>query len=351
MWGVSKNPSQLPNKKQEKGGLAESFRPENFIPGLIIGFIFGLFLDLSNPSKNQTKKKIFLPGKSQQQSLEDGDKELKMVFVVRQDLKMGAGKIASQCAHAATGMYAELIYRYAGCDNADLCNSKKLRVTQYLYTLQPPDSLETMGAIWTAQNSCYMQESTRNLPNFIMLKSSSLSNSWSTISLLTRNKIREAAENFGLPTFVVADAGRTQLGQRLFLLLDLGQKNQLTQLQGNCGFSNVMEIKDCLSGQISEVNRLVAFAAHSFSFHILEGENLSSVIACGNVQGGIDHAASSCLLRCPGRSRWFLDRPIVCWEKLRNGKLICYFFVSFVYVYIYGRCKLHGKLCTPNHCN
>jgi PTH2 family peptidyl-tRNA hydrolase len=69
------------NQKQEKRGLAESFRPENFIPGLIIGFIFGLFLDLSNPSKNQTKKKNFLPGKSQQQCLEDGDKELKLVCV------------------------------------------------------------------------------------------------------------------------------------------------------------------------------------------------------------------------------------------------------------------------------
>jgi hypothetical protein len=44
-----------------------------------------------------------------------------------------------------------------------------------------------------------------------MPKSSSLSNSWSTISLLIRNKIREAAENIGLPTFVVADAGRTQV--------------------------------------------------------------------------------------------------------------------------------------------
>jgi hypothetical protein len=33
-----------------------------------------------------------------------------------------------------------------------------------------------------------------------------------------------------------------------------GQKNQLIQLQENCGSSNVMEIKDCLYGQISEVN-------------------------------------------------------------------------------------------------
>ncbi|CAK7353182.1 unnamed protein product [Dovyalis caffra] len=156
MWGVSKNQSQLSNKKQEKGGgLAESFRLENFIPGLIIGFIFGLFLDLSSPSKKQTKKKNFLPGKSQLESLEDGDKELKM----------------------------------------------------------PPDSLETMGAIWTAQNSCYVQESTRNV---------------------SRNKIREAAEDIGLPTFIVADAGRTQVsaGSKTVLAVGPGPKEWVDSVTG-----------------------------------------------------------------------------------------------------------------------
>eukprot|EP00850_Spirogloea_muscicola_P027072 SM015292S01737 [mRNA] locus=s15292:49:231:- [translate_table: standard] len=31
-----------------------------------------------------------------------------MVLVVRDDLRMKAGKIAAQCAHAACGVYAEL---------------------------------------------------------------------------------------------------------------------------------------------------------------------------------------------------------------------------------------------------
>ncbi|CAN0907220.1 Peptidyl-tRNA hydrolase 2, mitochondrial [Linum grandiflorum] len=114
MWGSSQN-SQLPNKKQDKsGGLSETFQPENFIPGLVIGFIIGLFLDLSTkPSKGSVTKKNFLPGKTQHQNLDssNGDKELKMVLVVRQDLKMGTGKIASQCAHASTGMYSELMQR------------------------------------------------------------------------------------------------------------------------------------------------------------------------------------------------------------------------------------------------
>jgi len=31
------------------------------------------------------------------------------------------------------------------------------------------------------------------------------------VLLFIRNKLKEAAENIGLPTFVVADAGRTQV--------------------------------------------------------------------------------------------------------------------------------------------
>ena len=35
--------------------------------------------------------------------------DLKMVFLVRQDLKMGAGKIAAQVAHAAIGLYDDIL--------------------------------------------------------------------------------------------------------------------------------------------------------------------------------------------------------------------------------------------------
>ena len=34
-----------------------------------------------------------------------GLEDLKMVFIVRQDLKMGAGKIGAQCGHATLGVY------------------------------------------------------------------------------------------------------------------------------------------------------------------------------------------------------------------------------------------------------
>ena len=35
-------------------------------------------------------------------------KDLKMILLVRRDLKMGTGKIAAQCAHAALGMFRDL---------------------------------------------------------------------------------------------------------------------------------------------------------------------------------------------------------------------------------------------------
>ncbi|EEF45850.1 peptidyl-tRNA hydrolase 2, mitochondrial isoform X1 [Ricinus communis] len=190
MWGLSKNPSQLLNKKQHKqereGGLTESFRLENFIPGLVIGFIFGLFLDLTNPIKNSFKKKNF-SGKSQQQSLVsyNGDPELKMVLVVRQDLKMGAGKIASQCAHAATGMYSELM------------QSQQLLLSRWEQCGQPK-------IVVTCRNQQEM------------------------------NKLQEAADSIGLPTFVVADAGRTQVlaGSKTVLAIGPGSKASVDAVTG-----------------------------------------------------------------------------------------------------------------------
>ncbi|KAJ7965935.1 peptidyl-tRNA hydrolase 2, mitochondrial [Quillaja saponaria] len=171
--------------EQEKEWLAVSFRPENFIPGLVIGFIFGLLLDLTKPNKNHSAKKSFLSGKLQQQCLVsiNGDQELKMVLVVRQDLKMKTGKIASQCAHAATGMYAELMQRSL-LRQWEQCGQPKIVVT------------------------CKSQQA--------------------------MNRLREEAESIGLPTFVVADAGRTQVlaGSKTVLAIGPGPKASLDSITG-----------------------------------------------------------------------------------------------------------------------
>ena len=81
----------------------------------IISFILG---------KNYLKiKKYFSKNKSHKKREDDKNEnnknnsnysfnesdDLKMVFLVRQDLKMGAGKIAAQVAHAAIGLYDDIL--------------------------------------------------------------------------------------------------------------------------------------------------------------------------------------------------------------------------------------------------
>ncbi|KAB1204349.1 Peptidyl-tRNA hydrolase 2, mitochondrial [Morella rubra] len=190
MLGSSRNSSKSPKKNQEKQGregLTTSFRPENFIPGLVIGFIFGLLLDLSGLSKNHLRKKNFSPGQLQQQCAvsSNGDQEIKMVLVVRQDLKMKSGKIASQCAHAATGMYAELMQSHRSLLRQwEQCGQPKIVVT------------------------CKNQQE--------------------------MNKLKDAAESIGLPTFVVADAGRTQVlaGSKTVLAVGPGPKAWVDSVTG-----------------------------------------------------------------------------------------------------------------------
>ncbi|CAH2077123.1 unnamed protein product [Thlaspi arvense] len=164
MWPSSGNSSQPQAKKQERKSIAGSFRTENLIPGIVIGFIIGMILDLSQQVKLPVRKSRLLSSKTQKQSSvpsNASDKELKMVLVVRQDLKMRTGKIASQCAHAATGMYAELM------------QSDRYLLRRWEEYGQPKIVV-----------SCKNQQE--------------------------MNKITEAAESVGLPTFVVADAGRTE---------------------------------------------------------------------------------------------------------------------------------------------
>ncbi|CAA3028124.1 peptidyl-tRNA hydrolase 2, mitochondrial isoform X1 [Olea europaea var. sylvestris] len=191
MLGSFRDRSQSSKKqKHEEGWLGVSFKPENFIPGLIIGFICGLFLDLSKPGKGYDARKISRPLPGQNQQLprivsSNTDEELKMVLVVRQDLKMGAGKIASQCAHAATGLYSELMQSHRSLLRQwELCGQAKIVVT------------------------CKNQQE--------------------------MNKLKDAAEDISLPTFVVADAGRTQIsaGSKTVLAIGPGNKSIVDSVTG-----------------------------------------------------------------------------------------------------------------------
>lgn len=67
---------QQQKQKQKGEWLSASFKPENFIPGLVIGFICGLLIDLTKPTRNHLSTKL------QNQlsvSTNGADQELKMV--------------------------------------------------------------------------------------------------------------------------------------------------------------------------------------------------------------------------------------------------------------------------------
>lgn len=69
-------------QKQERECLAVSFKPENFIPGLVIGFILGFLLDLSKPTRKiNNKRNVTTASKHQNQRVVSSstDEELKMV--------------------------------------------------------------------------------------------------------------------------------------------------------------------------------------------------------------------------------------------------------------------------------
>ncbi|KAG9449155.1 hypothetical protein H6P81_009120 [Aristolochia fimbriata] len=180
-----RQPARVVKKQQrEETWLAASLKPENFIPGLIVGFLLGLFVDFPR-SKNARGPSLPNSCRQQKGVSQSGDEELKMVLVVRQDLKMGTGKIASQCAHAASGMYAELMKSQLSLLRRwEQCGQPKIVVT------------------------C------KNQPEM--------------------NKLKHAAECIGLPTFIVADAGRTQVlaGSKTVLAIGPGKKASVDSVTG-----------------------------------------------------------------------------------------------------------------------
>ncbi|KAJ6884331.1 peptidyl-tRNA hydrolase 2 [Populus alba x Populus x berolinensis] len=83
----------------------------------------------TNPSshhgnKNNNSKEPFETDK-----LADILDDFKMVLVVRNDLKMGKGKIAAQCSHATLGLYKKLLHRAPKALNRwEMCAQPKVVV-------------------------------------------------------------------------------------------------------------------------------------------------------------------------------------------------------------------------------
>ncbi|KAI4295283.1 hypothetical protein L6164_035345 [Bauhinia variegata] len=80
---------------------------------------------LVNEKKNKKNPKEPLEIETLADILED----FKMVLVVRNDLKMGKGKIAAQCSHATLGLYKKLLYRAPKALNRwEMCAQPKVVV-------------------------------------------------------------------------------------------------------------------------------------------------------------------------------------------------------------------------------
>ncbi|XP_031487020.1 uncharacterized protein LOC116255374 [Nymphaea colorata] len=179
MWG-----SRSVKKEQRLRSWGVNVKPENLITGIILGFILGYISDLFMNSKGSIGRGSAPSSQSGNSSASPSDDdELKMVLVVRQDLKMGTGKIASQCAHAAVGMYDELL------------QSQRSLLMQWWQCGQPK-------IVVKCKNQREM------------------------------DRLKDEAEDVGLPTFIVADAGRTQIsaGSRTVLAIGPGSKSTVDSI-------------------------------------------------------------------------------------------------------------------------
>ncbi|XP_021751765.1 peptidyl-tRNA hydrolase 2, mitochondrial-like [Chenopodium quinoa] len=105
---------------------------------LALGYYFGarhparLFDSSTAPKASVTKsggKKNRAQESLEIEKLADVLEDFKMVLVVRNDLKMGKGKIAAQCSHATLGLYKKLLNRAPKALNRwEMCGQVKVVV-------------------------------------------------------------------------------------------------------------------------------------------------------------------------------------------------------------------------------
>lgn len=88
---------------------------------------------LDDSSDGQGQMMMMMKKKKQQQEPLEIEKlaeileDFKMVLVVRNDLKMGKGKIAAQCSHATLGLYKKLLHRAPKALNRwEMCGQVKV---------------------------------------------------------------------------------------------------------------------------------------------------------------------------------------------------------------------------------
>ncbi|CAG9461982.1 unnamed protein product [Pedinophyceae sp. YPF-701] len=172
-----------------------------FLPGLLLGYGLARWLDLMGRSRRNTKTRSGAPRPAsaaqaagaaaqtrEHEAVQEPDEELKMVLVVNEELKMGKGKIAAQCAHAAVGAVSEM--SAAGRRGAET-------LAQWEMCGQPKIALR--------------------IPSGPEL-----------------NALALKARNAGCPIYVVQDAGRTQVapGSRTVLAIGPAAKSLVDSVSG-----------------------------------------------------------------------------------------------------------------------
>ncbi|XP_026287276.1 peptidyl-tRNA hydrolase 2, mitochondrial-like [Frankliniella occidentalis] len=91
------------------------FYSTQFVAGLGLGVVLGIFLMSRKSRKSKEKMNSsdaedddISEDSSDDEAGEDkGGRDIKLILVVRNDLKMGKGKIAAQCSHAAVQAYQQ----------------------------------------------------------------------------------------------------------------------------------------------------------------------------------------------------------------------------------------------------
>ncbi|MBA0707299.1 hypothetical protein Golax_019350 [Gossypium laxum] len=140
------------------------------------------------------------------EKLADILEDFKMVLVVRNDLKMGKGKIAAQCSHATLGLYKKLLHRAPKALNRwEMCAQPKVVVKI--------DGEEDMLVL---QVSVFFDINLRTLLMFLSGVAKPVSKNGQQFTSL--NDIyyliltfQERAKSLNIPTHITIDAGRTQI--------------------------------------------------------------------------------------------------------------------------------------------
>ncbi|GAB4821988.1 hypothetical protein N2152v2_009034 [Parachlorella kessleri] len=150
-----------------------------FVPGVLLGIALKWLADQQQVGKADDDGKASASSFRGVEHTPAPREELKMVLVVNDELRMGKGKIGAQCAHAAVGLVEKLTH-----------------------------SRDTAARLVLRQ--------------------------WETCGQAKR-ALAAAAREAGLPTYLVQDAGRTQVaaGSRTVLAIGPAARSQIDRITGH----------------------------------------------------------------------------------------------------------------------